>query len=165
MSKIKFSAEDSHYSKSSNMVGQVILFSNSFVSYVHGKDILAAFDGIAKSEKLYKSGKIQKAEATKGYLISKNPNHSILSNQSVTEKKFKEICENFIPSLEELCDDKSGKVILELDYPGEYCIKAFIDVAVSESNKSSATRAGKILESLNKRSRQLSEGKGVFKRK
>ena len=108
-----------------------------------------------------KAEKFKKAEATKGYLISKNPNHSILSNQSVTEKKFKEICENFIPSLEELCDDKSGKVILELDYPGEYCIKAFIDVAVSESNKSSATRAGKILESLNKRSRQLSEGKGV----
>lgn len=150
MSKIKFSVEDSNYGKSSDVVGQVILFANSFVSHVHGKDILAVFDGIAKSEKLYKSGKIQKAEATKGYLVSKNPNHSILSNQSTTEKKFKEICENFIPSLEELCEGKSGKVILQLDYPGEYCIKAFIDVAISESNRSS-TRVGKILESLNKR--------------
>lgn len=163
MSKIKFSTSDSYYSKSSDKVGQVILFANSFVSHVHGKDILAAFNEIAKPEKLYKGGKIEKAEAIKGFLVSKNPNRSILSNQSLTEKKFKEICENFVPSLEKLCEGKSGKVILELDYPGEYNIKAFIDVAVSESNKLSTTRAGKILESLNKRTRQLSEGKAVFK--
>ena len=60
MPKIKFSVEDSYYGKSSDKTGQVILFANSFVSRVHGKDILAAFDGIAKSERLYKSGKIQK---------------------------------------------------------------------------------------------------------
>lgn len=164
MSKIKISTSESHYGTSSDMVGQVILFANSFVSYVHGKDILAAFNEAAKSEKLYKGGKLKKAEATKGYLVSKNPNHSILSNQSLTEKKFKELCENFIPSLEKLCEGKSGKVILELDYPGEYNIKATIDVELSESNKpSTTTRAGKILESLNKRTRKLNEGKAVFK--
>lgn len=121
-----------------------------------------------KFTKAYDSHTTTRDGETTFFLGDKEDN-KFLSTDALTKKSLEKIANDvcdYLNNLKVSYDELKVANIWAHSAEGTKFIVSIEQVEdKSESNKPSNTRVGKILESLNKRTRKLNEGKGVFKRK
>lgn len=134
-----------------------------------GESIAKIISKVLKSNKFtkaYDSHTTARDGETTFFLGDKEDN-KFLSTDALTKKSLEKIANDvcdYLNNLKVSYDELKVANIWTHSAEGTKFVVSIEQVEdKSESNKPSNTRVGKILESLNKRTRQLSEGKGVFK--
>ena len=134
-----------------------------------GEFMASVISRVLKANKFTKeyNSHITMRDGESTFFLGDKEDNKFLSTDSLAKKSIEKIANdvcNYLNDLKVSYEELKLANIWTISAEGTKFVVSIEQVEnKSESNKSSTTRAGKILESLNKRTRQLSEGKAVFK--